>query len=347
MIIWGDIPNLAQWPLTMTTEERNKGTELVPTGLQLTPLLQVFVLHTTLVKQLLGSHITVFHTEAALVHTPERKSGDRVVQTCGHLGTHILPTGTDVTTPGSSREALLTSKAATRQQEDARLIELAIIHTALTIIDGIGINRTVGVEIFSRSTERRRTTQGFTIPHRSTVAHVGLRGIHPPGVNTGYTTMVKFGIEILVHLTPEHLTGSSIVGVIETILIARAYPVVDIVGRRLNVHPSLGIKLFVVVGVTIELGPNGDHETSMHGVNAVEHCLGVWIARSLKLVTTPLVLGPVVPVLHDVVDGYMTLAELCEGLLDLARGLIAFATLPEAQHPLRVKRCLTRQCTVT
>ena len=46
-------------------------TKLVPTTLQLAPLLQILVLNTRTIKDLLGSHITVLYTETALVHTPE------------------------------------------------------------------------------------------------------------------------------------------------------------------------------------------------------------------------------------------------------------------------------------
>ena len=158
--------------------------------------------------------------------------------------------------------------------------------------------------------------------------------------------MVIFGIQILVHLAPEHLSCTSIIGIIETILITRTYPVVDIIRRTLDVHPALGIELLVIIGVAIELRPYADHESSMHLVNIVQHLLGIRIARSLKLMASPLVLGPVVPVLHDIIDRNMALAELSEGALDFILSLIALTTLPEAQHPLGIKRRLTRECTI-
>ena len=61
---------------------------------------------------------------------------------------------------------------------------------------------------------------------------------------------------------------------------------------------------------------------------------------------TPLILRPVVPVLNDIVDGYLTLAELSQRALHLLRGLIALTTLPEAQHPLGIERCLTGECAI-
>ena len=148
VIVGSNVPDLAQRPLTMRAEQRDKGAELIPACLQLTPLLQILVLLTCAVEELLGSDITVLHTEAALVHAPERQAGDGVVESCGHLGTHILPTGTDVTTPGGGREALFTSKAATGEQEYAWLIRLTLPDRTLTIVDGIGIHGAVGIEIF-------------------------------------------------------------------------------------------------------------------------------------------------------------------------------------------------------
>ena len=61
----------------------------------------------------------------------------------------------------------------------------------------------------------------------------------------------------------------------------------------------------------------------------------------------PLVLHPVVPVLHDVVDRNLALAELYECTYDFIRGLIALAALPEAQRPLWIDGCPACQRTVT
>ena len=87
--------------------------------------------------------------------------------------------------------------------------------------------------------------------------------------------MVILRIEVLVHLTPEHLTGSCVVGIVETILIARTYPVVDIIGGTLDIHPALRVEFLVVVRVAIELWPDRDHEAPMHGVNGIKHRLRI------------------------------------------------------------------------
>ena len=104
----------------------------------------------------------------------------------------------------------------------------------------------------------------------------------------------------------------------------------DIVGGALDIHPTLGIEFLVVVGIAIELRPYRNHKATMHLVYVVEHLLGIRIARCLELVRTPLILGPVVPVLYDIIDGDMTLTELSEGTLNLILCFVTLTTLPEA-----------------
>ena len=120
-----------------------------------------------------------------------------------------------------------------------------------------------------------------------------------------------------------------------------------IVGRRLHIHPALGVQFLVVFCVAIELGPYGDHEAAVHPMHAVEHRLWVREAGGLKLVAAPLILRPVVPVLHDIVNGNVTASELSQRADNLILRLIALPTLPEAQHPLGIERGLARQRAVT
>ena len=49
----------------------------------------------------------------------------------------------------------------------------------------------------------------------------------------------------------------------------------DIVLHSLMIHPALGIQFLVVVGITIELRPHTDHETTSHLMNRVEHQLRI------------------------------------------------------------------------
>ena len=117
----------------------------------------------------------------------------------------------------------------------------------------------------------------------------------------------------------------------------------DIVNNGLMVHPALAVELLVVVSIAIELRPYRNHEAAAHLVYTVEHGLRIGIAGRLKLMGAPLVLSPVVPVLNNVVDGDVTLAELRQVFQNLVLSLVALTALPETQHPLRIDWCLARQ----
>ena len=113
------------------------------------------------------------------------------------------------------------------------------------------------------------------------------------------------------------------------------------------VHPALCVQFLVVVNGVVELRPHADHEAAAHLMNIVEHSLRIGEARSLKRMVAPRVQFPVVPVLHDVVDGNLALAELSQRRHHLVLRLVALATLPEAHHPLRVDGRLARQRAIT
>ena len=117
----------------------------------------------------------------------------------------------------------------------------------------------------------------------------------------------------------------------------------DVVGDGLMVHPALRVELLVVVDGIVELRPHADHEAAAHLMDIIEHALRIGEARSLKRMVAPRVQLPVVPVLHDVVDGNLALAELSERRHHLVLRLVALAALPEAHHPLRIDRRLARQ----
>ena len=121
----------------------------------------------------------------------------------------------------------------------------------------------------------------------------------------------------------------------------------NVVLDSLVVHPAVLVEFLVVIGVAVKLRPDGNHKATTLLVHAVEHGLRIGEARRLKLVRAPLVLHPVVPVLHDVVDRNLALAELSECADDFIGGLVALTTLPEAQHPLRIDGSLTCQRAIT
>ena len=120
----------------------------------------------------------------------------------------------------------------------------------------------------------------------------------------------------------------------------------DIVLDSLTIHPSLLVEFLIVFGGVVELRPYTNHEASVHSVNRVEHSLWVGITACFKVVSTPIGQIPVVPVLHDIVDRNVATTELCEVILDVLTALIAFAALPEAEHPFRIERCFSCQSAI-
>ena len=78
-------------------------------------------------------------------------------------------------------------------------------------------------------------------------------------------------------------------------------------------------------------------------MDRVEHELRVGEAGCIELMAAPLVLGPIVPVLHYVVDGYLSLAELSECAEHFILCLVALSALPEAEHPLGIDGSLACQ----
>ena len=320
----------------MSTIEGDKAPELVPASLQLAPFFQVFVFLSRFVKELLGSHIAVFHTETSLIHAPERQATDRIVHARSHLSPHVLPPCGDITAPSGRTETLFPGKSASGEQEYAPVG----IHRSLPVIDGIGIHDGVGVEIFGARAECRRAGEFFAIPHRCAVAHVGFAGIHPPGINAIFI----FRVEILIHLPPKHLARTGIVGIVKRAHVAQ--PVVDGVSHGLMIHPSVGIEFLVVFHRTVEFGPYGNHEAPVHGMDTVEHGLRIGVARGLKRVVAPRIELPVIPVLHDVVHRNATLTEFAQGRFYFLTARIAFPALPEAERPLRENLCLAGQCAV-
>ena len=238
---------------------------------------------------------------------------------------------------------MLSSKAAACEQEHTGFSPFLPCQcfpcAPLSVVDGIGIHDAVGVEIFRRGAQSCRTAQCLAIPHRGAVSHVRFRGIHPPRIDA----VVVFRIEMLVHLLPEQFPRPLRIGIVERTHITGTHPVAYVVLHSLLIHPTLAVQLLVVVGAAVELRPHADHVPAMQLMHLVQHALRVRETRCLKIVAAPFVLLPVVPVLHDVVDGDVAFAELFQRARQLVSRLVAFAALPEPHHPFRIHRRLARQ----
>ena len=137
----------------------------MPTGIQLTPFLQICILHSCLVEILLCCKITAFYRESTDILAPERNTRDTEVQTSSDLSFHIFPTSTDIATPSSSRITLQTWEATTSEQEYTTIlwreliaitILIPICHarfsSTLAVINSLCIDNRISIEILVRRT---------------------------------------------------------------------------------------------------------------------------------------------------------------------------------------------------
>ena len=154
----------------MGTEERTEGSELEPTGIELSPLLLICILLACAVVKLLTSYISVLNTETSDVHCPIWDTADREVKTCRDLSLHILPTSSDVTAPCCCRVSLETCKSASCKKEHA----LVRIHITLTVVDCVSIHNRICIEVFCRRTECCRAAKSLSVIHISTVTYIRL-----------------------------------------------------------------------------------------------------------------------------------------------------------------------------
>ena len=70
------------------------------------------------------------------------------------------------------------------------------------------------------------------------------------------------------------------------------------------------------------------------GVDGVDPGDGVGKTGGIELVRAPCVGAPVLPVLHDVVEGDLALAELLDDVERLVGRFVSLARLPEAEDPV-------------
>src|SRR5581483_412821 len=96
----------------------------------------------------------------------------------------------------------------------------------------------------------------------------------------------------------------------------------------------------------MRIAPDGDHEFHMLIVQTFHQLRRLRILGFVPLVTAPAVFAPVLPVLHDEIDGDLTLAKFRRRIEQLLLAGITLAALPEAVSPFRPERRLTRDGTV-
>ena len=204
MVFRRDVEDFAVGPLAVGAEEGSEGSELIPARIELAPFLKVGVLFAGLVEFTLSLDVAVFHAEAADVHCPPGYTAHGEVEAGRDLGLHVFPAGGDVAAPGGRGVALEAGEAGARQQEHT----LVGIRLALAVVDCVGVDEGIRVEVFGGGAERGRCDQVFAVLQVGAVADVGLRCVHPPCVDAQ-------GHVVVGDLAPEELAGLRVVGVVE------------------------------------------------------------------------------------------------------------------------------------
>ena len=174
---------------------------------------------------------------------------------------------------------------------------------SLTIIDSLCINDRVGVEILVGRAVFGRTAKQFSILHIGTVPYVWLTCIHPPGIHS-------YCAKLLVELTPEYLTCTLVVGIIESVFVAE--PVNKTILDTLLIDIAFLVEFLEIVWLEIIFWPAGNHDLCLVGMNSIDHSLWIRETLAVKLESTPLVIYPIVPIHHDIVDWKVALAETCQ-----------------------------------
>src|SRR6185503_4297587 len=96
--------------------------------------------------------------------------------------------------------------------------------------------------------------------------------------------------------------------------------------------------LLEIIGTRVELAPDRDHHMGVETMQSFEPSIGVGKPLSVELVGTPGVFLPVLPVLNDVVERYLFLAEGLHYIQTFLSGLVALTRLPKTEGPGRHER---------
>ena len=86
---------------------------------------------------------------------------------------------------------------------------------------------------------------------------------------------------------------------------------------------------------------------SIHRVNGINHLLWLRIADWIKFMATPCIFFPVIPILYDIINRNLPLAELLQRISHLILSMVMLPTLPESHRPLRHNWRLARQGAIT
>ena len=188
--------------------------------------------------------------------------------------------------------------------------------------------------------------QGEGVAHGAEGAAVETR--HVVVVGALVAEVIRFGT-----IEPEGIDALAHQSRVEVLPVAVArLGIVAVIGSRGHVRgvaldgdeasspPELGI----LSRLRSEVGPDGDHQLGVHGMHLVDHALVVGIVRVQELHGVPVVVvAPILPVLHDAVEGHLVGTVLADDVDDLLCAHVALLALVESEVPYRRQLGAARQ----
>ena len=293
--------------------------------------------------------------EAAEVGVPHRDAADHVVEARRHLVLHVGPVAHDVAAPRECAVVLDAERSRTRHLQ----LSLGVaLRGTLVLVDAAVVNQREGILHAAP-----RAVVGHVVRITLPLEVVGFGRIGPPRIEAHAVEVgeifpvdvARLGVE---HVIDQHATVAG--------------PGVE---RK---EGTQLVEFLVLPGPGSEVGPEGDHQVGILPVHVVHHLLRRGQARGalclrlgnlgigilvvgkvthlLRVANLVEVMGvlelhgvpvrvatPVLPVLHDGVDGDVAAAVFVEHARKLVGCLVALAALPVAVRPEREHRRLAAQ----
>ena len=130
-------------------------------------------------------------------------------------------------------------------------------------------------------------------------------------------------------------------------MVTGTYPIFQTIFNRLLIHPPILVELLEMFGSNIKLRPYRDHHTGMHSMDGINHCFRVRKTSFIKLMTSPGILRPMIPIQYDIIQWNFTITETFQCSQHFLLCIILLTTLPETHCPFRHNGRLSGQRTIT
>ncbi len=169
MVLGSNIENFSIRILPVNAEKRSKCAKLIPAGIELPPLIQIFTAFFRI-------FITFFHAKPTDIHCPIRQSRHGKIDPGRNLRFHIFPNRSDISAPCDSTVTLHPCKTRTGKNK----YPLTFAITPLPVVNSLSIHQCISIEIHCGGSVIRRIHQRFPIVDTCIGKNIGFGSIEPP-----------------------------------------------------------------------------------------------------------------------------------------------------------------------